>query len=277
LRAYGSPLPLNPLASLRAHSQPEKFVPPIENELITRLPAKSRLSLMKICEPVALAMAEFVSDGGEPIRYVYFPIEGYISLVTRLDGKPVLEVGGRRQLLLPSGRFNCRRSSGHGGSRRDDRRPDGLRGYDGAIARRGARSGIDVAYRKLAFRNELGRNDALRQSLSRYLHVTMTQLAGSAACLRFHQIGPRLARWLLMSQDRARSNHFRVTHEFLAFMLGVRRVGVTTAAATLQRQGLVKYHRGDITVFNRQGFKAAACSCYESDRKAYAELLNSIP
>ena len=83
-----------------------------------------------------------------------------------------------------------------------------------------------------------------------------------------------LARWLLMSQDRSYADSFRVTHEFLSFMLGVRRVGITTAAATLQRQGLVKYHRGDITVLNRQALKAAACSCYESDRKAYAELLH---
>jgi CRP-like cAMP-binding protein len=91
---------------------------------------------------------------------------------------------------------------------------------------------------QLAFRSELRRNEALQQSLGRYLHATMTQLAGSAACLRFHQIGPRLARWLLMSQDRADSDSFRVTHEFLAFMLGVRRVGITTAGAALQRQGL---------------------------------------
>jgi CRP-like cAMP-binding protein len=229
-------------------------VPPIENELITRLPAKSRLSLMKICEPVALTMAEVLSDGGEPIRYVYFPIEGYISLVTRLDGKPVLEVGmvGREGMIGAQMALGVATEPLH------------------AVVQ-----GPGSAWRigQLAFRSELGRNAALQQSLSRYLHVTMTQLAGSAACLRFHQIGPRLARWLLMSQDRAHSDSFRVTHEFLAFMLGVRRVGITTAAAALQRQGLVRYHRGDITVLNRKALKAAACSCYESDRKAYAELL----
>jgi Mn-dependent DtxR family transcriptional regulator len=101
----------------------------------------------------------------------------------------------------------------------------------------------------------------------------MTQLAGSAACLRFHQIGPRLARWLLMTQDRSNSDRFKVTHEFLAFMLGVRRVGITTSATTLQRQGLVKYHRGDVTILDRRGLEKAACGCYAADRKTYAKLL----
>jgi CRP-like cAMP-binding protein len=126
---------------------------------------------------------------------------------------------------------------------------------------------------RLAFQRELARNTALQESIGRYLHVTMTQLAGSAACLRFHQIGPRLARWLLMTQDRANSSNFRVTHEFLAFMLGVRRVGVTTAAAELQRRGLVSYRRGDVTVLDRRGLERAACSCYASDTKAYSTLL----
>jgi CRP-like cAMP-binding protein len=194
-------------------------LPPIENQLITRLPRNSRLSLMKLCERVPLAMAEVLSDGGKPIRYAYFPLEGFISLVTRLDGKPVLEVGmvGREGMIGAQMGLGVTTEPSH------------------AVVQ-----GPGSAWRigQLDFRSELGRNAALQQSLRRYLHVTMTQLAGSAACLRFHQIGPRLARWLLMSQDRAHSDSFRVTHEFLAFMLGVRRVGITTAAATLQRQGL---------------------------------------
>ena len=127
---------------------------------------------------------------------------------------------------------------------------------------------------KLAFGRELDNNTALQQILSLYLHVTMTQLAGSAACLRFHQIGPRLARWLLMTQDRANSSSFRVTHEFLAYMLGVRRVGVTMAAGSLQRQGLIEYRRGDITILKRRSLEEAACGCYARDRKIYAELLH---
>jgi CRP-like cAMP-binding protein len=199
-------------------------------------------------------MTEVLCDGGKPIRHVYFPIGAFISLVTILDGKPVLEVGmvGREGML-------------------------------GAQMALGVASeplyavvqGSGSAWRigSLAFRRELSRNVALRESLQRYLHVTMTQLAGSAACLRFHQIGPRLARWLLMTQDRANSGNFRVTHDFLAFMLGVRRVGITTAAADLQRRGLVKYHRGDVTVLNRGRLEKAACGCYAADRKTYADLL----
>ena len=224
-----------------------------ENQLIARLPRPSRTSLLKICEPVQLTMSEVLSDATKPIRYVYFPTESFISLVTTLDGKPVLEIGmvGREGMLGAQMALGVVTEPPY------------------AIVQ-----GTGAAWRigHAAFRRELDRNPALRQGLSRYLHVTMTQLARLAACLRFHQIGPRLARWLLMMQDRANSKEFRVTHEFLAFMLGVRRVGITTAATALQRQGLVEYHRGAVSVVNRRGLEKAACSCYEADRRIYSVL-----
>ena len=101
----------------------------------------------------------------------------------------------------------------------------------------------------------------------------MAQLATSAACLRFHLIGPRLARWLLMTQDRAHADSFHVTQEFLAYMLGVRRVGITAAAGSLQRGGLIEYTRGELTVLDRAGLEAVACSCYAIDRHTYDEVL----
>jgi CRP-like cAMP-binding protein len=124
-----------------------------------------------------------------------------------------------------------------------------------------------------AFRRELAVGTALQRALNRYLYVQMAQLATSAGCTRFHSVGPRLARWLLMSQDRAHSDSFHLTHEFLAFMLGVRRVGITGAACDLQRRGLIGYHRGEITVLDRAGLEAAACGCYAADRRAYDRML----
>ena len=123
------------------------------------------------------------------------------------------------------------------------------------------------------FVQQLAGSEALRRVMNLYLYVLMAQLAGTASCLRYHQIAPRLARWLLMSHDRAHNDHFHVTHEFLAYMLGVRRVGITIAASALQRLGLIEYQRGDITVLDRAGLEAASCSCYDADRLAYAGVM----
>ncbi|MFZ2989332.1 Crp/Fnr family transcriptional regulator, partial [Ideonella sp.] len=125
-----------------------------------------------------------------------------------------------------------------------------------------------------AFADELARSQPLQGLIKRYLHVRMVQLASSAVCLRYHLIAPRLARWLLMSQDRAHSNRFLITQEFLAYMLGVRRVGVTVAASALQRAGLIEYHRGHLTVRDRSGLEAAACGCYAADRRVFEQFLS---
>jgi CRP-like cAMP-binding protein len=125
-----------------------------------------------------------------------------------------------------------------------------------------------------AFSQELKQCAALQGTLHRYLYVLMSQLAASAACIRFHPIDARLGRWLLMMHDRAHADSFFVTHEFLAFMLGVRRVGVTLAAGALQRRGLIEYSRGRVTVLDRKGLQAVTCSCYAADRQIYARIMH---
>jgi len=225
-----------------------------ENYLIEQLPRKERTQLLAICKPVQLVLGEVLCDRDQPTRHVYFPVDGFISLLTHVDGHDSLEVGmvGREGMLGASMALGATRNP--------------LR----AIVQ-----GPGAAWRVSsgAFRRELLRSTALQRSLARYVFVMMTQLASSAACLRFHLIGPRLARWLLMTQDRAHADSFHVTHEFLAFMLGVRRVGITTAAVSLQRLGLITYRRGELTVLDRRGLEAQACSCYATDTRTYAELM----
>jgi len=123
------------------------------------------------------------------------------------------------------------------------------------------------------FTRLLGRTPAMFHILDRYLYVLMAQLTRSSACTRFHEIEPRLARWLLMTHDRAHADHFYLTHEFLADMLGVRRSGVSIAAGALQLRKLIRYSRGEITILNRKGLEAASCECYGATQEDYANVL----
>lgn len=226
----------------------------LENHLIALLPRKDRTRFLALCEPVKLVFGEVLSQPGKPTRHVYFPTQGFISLVADIDGKPGLEVGlvGQEGMLGSQLALGVVTAPLHA-----------LVQGAGTAWRMGAK----------AFKTELANNAPLRAVLDRYVYVLMAQYAESAVCLRFHSIRQRLARWLLMSHDRSRSDSFQVTQEFLAFMLGVRRVGVTSAAGILQNQGLIEYSRGKLTVLNRKGLEAVACSCYAVDQKTYAAIL----
>ena len=221
-----------------------------ENYLIQSLPATDRKRLLASCEPVHLVLSDVVCEAGATAAHVLFPVDGFISLVTEVPGHGGLEVGmaGREGLL-------------------------GVQLALGVAAApmRAVVQGQGAAWRmaRAPFLRELDASPALRQKLNRYLYVLLVQLATASACRRFHAIEPRLARWLLMSQDRAHADHFHVTHEFMALMLGVRRVGVTVAASRLQAAGLIRYQRGELSVLDRAGLEAQACSCYAADRAAY--------
>jgi CRP-like cAMP-binding protein len=238
----------------RRHSVKGSLVASAKNLLIARLPRADQTRLLAACEVVPLAIGEVLYESQKAMRHVYFPQSGFISLIAPLDGKPVLEVGmvGSEGMLGAQLALGVNAAPLHA-----------LVQGDGSAWRIGS----------AAFRAELARSTALKRTLEQYLYVLMAQLTASATCLHFHQIGPRLARWLLMTHDRAGADQFHVTHEFLAYMLGVRRVGITAAAGVLQRDGLIEYHRGELKVLDRSGLEAAACGCYVEGKQAYARQL----
>lgn len=225
-----------------------------ENYLIAMLPRNERLALLRTAQRVELVISEILCEPHVDTREIYFPIDGFISLVTVLDGKSAIEVGmvGREGMLGVQVLLGI---------------------HESPVRALVQGSGTAWKFDSRDFARRLQAESAMSNVLRRYLYVRMSQLTSAAACLRHHLLRQRLARWLLMSHDRAHTDSFAVTHEFLAYMLGVRRVGITTAAGELQMRGLITYHRGRLTVLNRKGLEQAACSCYASDQLAYHEIL----
>jgi CRP-like cAMP-binding protein len=226
-----------------------------ENQLIELLPGKARRRLLDISEQVQLVQSDVLGGAGLPTRHVYFPVDGFISLITSIDGKPVIEVGmvGREGMCGAQVALQVLTQPLH------------------ALVQGAGRAWrVPIS----PFRRELVRCAPLRLIMDRYLYVLMLQLAYASACTRFHQIDARLCRWLLMMQDRAHADTFGVTQEFLSFMLGVRRVGISGAAAALQQNNLIEYSRGRVTVLNRKGLEAASCSCYADDRRVYTRIMH---
>ena len=214
------------------------------NNLLAALPHKDFELLHARLEPIKLTFGEVLYRPGEPISHVYFPTDSLVSLLTLVEGHQALEVG-----LI-----------GH----------EGMLGIPLALGVRNSPvralvlgSGMALRMTSAHFRNEFQHSALLQREVYRYTYELMGQMTQTAACNRFHQLEARLARWLLMTRDRLRSNQFHLTQDLLGNMLGVRRVGVTKAAGAFRQRKLISYNRGEINILDGDGLEAAACECYQ--------------
>jgi CRP-like cAMP-binding protein len=232
---------------------PESAAAVRANHLLSRLAGTNRERLLASCERIELAAGQVLLRPGLRATHAWFPIDAIVSLGMAEGGEQhsfeLALVGSEGMvgipLLLGSNASSLRAT----------------------VVRPGAALRIAAAPLRLHLRA----SEAFRERMQQYMLVSLAQLAQAALCTRYHRVEERLARWLLMTQDRAPCGPVYATHEFLAAALGVRRAGVTHAAATLQRRQLIAYHRGVLTVLDREGLQAAACGCYAADCASYAQ------
>ena len=229
------------------------------NLLLASLPAEELGSVHTSLRLTRHDIPEMICDAGEAFRRVHFPISGVFSLLTiNSDGSgvEVATVGNEGMVGVPvflgSGQANNVR----------------------VVCQV---PGKTVAIATPDFQAWLGIDGRLTQVFGAYVEVLLIEAAQSVACNRIHPVEERCARWLLRSHDRARSDTFPLTHEFLSQMLGIRRASVTVAAGMLQHAGLIDYRRGRVTIVDRPGLEEASCECYTVVAEAQERLLPSPP
>lgn len=226
---------------------------PAENWLLAALPRAEYERLLPRLEPVTLGFRQVLFEAGQALRYVYFPRDCVLSLVTPMADGRAVEVGAVGQEGMA-----------------------GLPVFLGAGAAAGTCiaqvPGSALRMRAGALRERAEGGGRLPALLCRYAHYLLAQVAQSAACNRLHGGAERLCRWLLMTQDRVGADQFPLTQEIMAQMLGLRRPTVSLVAGALQRAGLIRYRRGKLTVLDRPGLEAAACECYAAVRKELERL-----
>ena len=228
---------------------------PRVNRLLATLPKKEYERLLPSLKTVSLVLGEELYERGDLIKYVYFPNDSIISLISEMSETSWLEVGmvgneGMAGLAV-------------------------FMGVESSSTRTLVQgSGTAMRMNSVALRKEANRLGNLHRLLHRYSHSFLTQVAQISACNRFHSVDARLARWLLMTNDRLGVEEFPSTQEFLANMLGVRREGVSKAAGALQAAKLIRYSRGMITLLNRRGLEAKSCHCYSTIKAETDAYLN---
>ena len=226
---------------------------PLLNHLLAHLPASEWKALEARAVVVSLRQGELVFSGDEPVDLEYFPLTCIISMIAEMANGDECEYGciGREGMLGLQVALGAQPLRGQALCQLAG---EALR-LDGSVLRDLSRSGTAPELQRL---------------LLRYAQATINVLAQSAACNALHSVTERTARWLLMSRDRAGSDEFTLTQEFLAKMLGVRRASVTAIAGKLQDQGIIKYRRSSIHVVDTVGLEAISCECYKLMRDEYA-------
>lgn len=229
-------------------------VPCSGNRLIDSLPSAPRNAVLNRCEAVELAVGTVLCEAGESFEYVYFPITGAISLVTQIASHKPFETEsiGFRDMLGATLILNISHAPQRG------------------IVNTPCRV-LRIKAREL--QAEIQNHPALFRTLQRYLFFVLTELLQTTACVRFHEVEKRLAHSLLLAHDNARADHLHLTHLLLADMLGVQRGAVTIAAVKLQREGIIRYSRGNISILDRQGLEGKSCECYAASLRNYSNML----
>ncbi|WP_347330917.1 Crp/Fnr family transcriptional regulator [Marinimicrobium locisalis] len=206
------------------------------------------------CEPVDLKVGTVLCQAGQPFRYAYFPIVGTISLTETLAGHEPLETDsiGNEGMLGSALVLNIKHA------------PQTAVVQTPLQALRFRAKQMPTALRSLP---------SLLGALQRYLYASMVEQSQTTGCIHFHEVARRLAKALLLAQDRANSNHLPLTHQHLADTLGVRRSAVTIAAIKLQRDGIIRYSRGKISILDRERLENSSCRCYQASVENYAKAL----
>jgi len=224
------------------------------NRLLSALPPAEYERLAPHLELVALAPGKILHNAGDVVRHAYFLKGGVASLLSTTEDGRTIEVG-----MIGN---------------------EGMTGISIILRSRIAPyqvmvqlAGNALRIRGDILREEFNRGGKLQDLLLRYAHSLLIQVAQSAACNRFHTVEERLCRWLLVSRDRVQTHTLQLTQEFLSHMLGGPRTSVTAIAGSLQKEGLIKYSRGRITILSRDGLKAASCECYERVREGISQFL----
>ena len=224
-----------------------------DNWILTTLPRKEYVALFPHLEAVTLPQGETIYMPDDHIRYVYFPIKGMVSLVSITGGGDTIEVamvGNEGMLGIPVVL---------GG----DTTP-----YQAEVQI----AGDGLKMKAHVLRDIFSQGGTLQELLLRYTNLLIGQLSQSAVCNRFHTVGQRLCRWLLVARDRVDSDNFKLTQEYLSQMMGSHRPNVTVAARTLQEMGLINYNRGQISILDRQRLEAYACECYSVVKERFDEF-----